>query len=84
MKFRASVTRQKGQPFSIEKLDLEAPRANEVLGRIVGVGVCHTDVKVRDGVRPEPTPSSSCPRAPGLSKPRDPMSATFGQGTTWY
>ncbi len=56
MKIKAAVTREKAQLFSIEELDLEPPRPDEVLVRIAGVGVCHTDVKVRDGVRPVPMP----------------------------
>ena len=48
--------RAKAQPFTIETLDLDAPRADEVLVRIVGVGVCHTDLKVRDQHRPTPLP----------------------------
>ena len=56
MQVIAAVVREKGCPFIIETLELETPRANEVLVRIVGVGVCHTDLKVRDGIRPAPLP----------------------------
>lgn len=56
MKISAAVVREKGGPFSVETLDLEAPRADEVLVRIVGVGVCHTDLKARDQIRPVPLP----------------------------
>jgi aryl-alcohol dehydrogenase len=56
MEIKAAVAWEKGKPFTIETLNLEAPRANEVLVRIVGVGVCHTDLKVRDGTRPIPYP----------------------------
>lgn len=35
---------------------MEEPRADEVLVRIVGVGICHTDLKVRDQFRPVPLP----------------------------
>ena len=56
MRIRAAVVREKAKPFSVEELELEAPRPDEVLVRIVGVGVCHTDVKMRDGARPLPLP----------------------------
>lgn len=56
MIIQAAVTHEKKAPFAIELVDLEAPRADEVLVRIVGVGVCHTDVKMRDGTRPLPYP----------------------------
>lgn len=56
MQILAAVTHHKKALFSLESVDLETPRANEVLVRIVGVGVCHTDVKMRDGTRPLPYP----------------------------
>jgi aryl-alcohol dehydrogenase len=56
MKIQAAITRYKKASFSIESVDLEAPRADEVLVRVVGAGVCHTDVKMRDGTRPLPYP----------------------------
>jgi aryl-alcohol dehydrogenase len=48
MKITAAVLREQAQPFTLEELDLEDPRADEVLVRIVGVGICHTDLTVRD------------------------------------
>lgn len=44
MKITAAVSREKGAPFSLENLELEAPRADEVLVRIAGTGLCHTDI----------------------------------------
>jgi aryl-alcohol dehydrogenase len=43
VKALAAVTREAGK-FSIEEVDLAAPKAGEVLVRNVGCGVCHTDV----------------------------------------
>lgn len=48
MNIKAAVVREKGGDFIIEDVQLEEPRANEVLVRVVGVGVCHTDLSVRD------------------------------------
>ncbi len=56
MEITAAVSREKGQPLSLEKLQLESPRADEVLVRIVGVGVCHTDIGVRNQDFPAPQP----------------------------
>ena len=56
MQIRAAVVREKSAPFVIEHLTLEAPRSDEVLVRIVGVGVCHTDMVVRDQGYPVPLP----------------------------
>ena len=52
----AAVVRKKGGAFSLEKLELEEPRADEVLVRIVATGMCHTDMVVRDQVYPVPQP----------------------------
>jgi aryl-alcohol dehydrogenase len=56
MQVKAALLRQEAAAFSLESVELESPRANEVLVRIVGVGVCHTDVKVQHGHRPVPHP----------------------------
>ena len=53
---RAAVVRQKGGPFAIEQLQLEGPRADEVLVRVIATGMCHTDMVVRDQVYPVPQP----------------------------
>jgi aryl-alcohol dehydrogenase len=56
MQIEAAVTRTKGGTFAIETLELEAPRRDEVLVRIAAVGVCHTDIAMRDQVFPVPFP----------------------------
>lgn len=56
MKIKAAVARQVGKPLDIETIDLETPRAHEVLVRVVATGVCHTDMVVRDGHLPTPFP----------------------------
>lgn len=40
----AAVSREAGQPLSIEQLELEDPRPDEVLVEIRATGICHTDV----------------------------------------
>lgn len=57
MRIRAAVVWEKGRPFAIEALELEAPRPEEVLVRVVGAGVCHTDLIVRDQWYPVPLPA---------------------------
>ncbi len=44
MRIRAAVTRAVDRPPQIEALDLDEPRADEVLVRVVASGVCHTDL----------------------------------------
>jgi aryl-alcohol dehydrogenase len=41
---RAAVLRQSGGPLKIESLELEEPREDEVLVRLVATGICHTDL----------------------------------------
>src|SRR5262245_54138648 len=53
----AAVARTPYDAFTIEKVTVEAPRADEVLVRIVGVGLCHTDLIARDQVIPIPLPA---------------------------
>ena len=53
----AAVARQPRGDFSIEPVDIEAPRAGEVLVRIAGVGLCHTDLIFRDQFVPYPLPA---------------------------
>ncbi len=57
MKITAAVVREKSKPFSIEQLQLEEPRDDEVLVRVVATGVCHTDITVRDQYYPVPLPA---------------------------
>jgi aryl-alcohol dehydrogenase len=46
MKIQAAVSRHAAQPPAIETLDIEEPRAGEILVRIVASGICHTDINV--------------------------------------
>lgn len=57
MQITAAVAREHGAPFTIEELELDALRHNEVRVRMVATGVCHTDALVRDGVYPTPLPA---------------------------
>ncbi|NMG55506.1 NAD(P)-dependent alcohol dehydrogenase [Aromatoleum aromaticum] len=52
---RAAVLRAVGGPLEIEDVRISPPKGDEVLVRMVGVGVCHTDVVCRDGF-PVPLP----------------------------
>jgi len=53
MKSRAAVAWEAGKPLSIEEVDLDGPKAGEVLLRIVATGVCHTDAYTLSGDDPE-------------------------------
>jgi len=47
-KIQAAVLRRKGGPLKIESLELEGPRDDEVLVRIVAAGICRTDIDFCD------------------------------------
>ena len=53
MKTRAAVAWQAGQPLTIETVDLEGPRAGEVLVEVKATGICHTDWFTLSGEDPE-------------------------------
>jgi S-(hydroxymethyl)glutathione dehydrogenase/alcohol dehydrogenase len=53
MKGRAAVAWEAGKPLSIEDIDVEGPRAGEVLVQIKATGVCHTDAFTLSGDDPE-------------------------------
>jgi aryl-alcohol dehydrogenase len=57
MKITAAVVAEKSAPFELHELELEAPRSDEVLVRIVATGVCQTDLHVRDQEYPVPLPA---------------------------
>ena len=57
MQITAAVMREKGGAFALENIELQAPRDNEVLVRMVATGVCHTDTLPRDQVVPAPFPA---------------------------
>lgn len=50
---RAAVATAAGQPLSIEEIQVAAPRAGEVLVKMVATGVCHTDAFTLSGDDPE-------------------------------
>ena len=53
MKTRAAVAYEAGKPLVIEEVELEGPRAGEVLVELKATGVCHTDAFTLSGADPE-------------------------------
>lgn len=64
MRTRAAVLHELGlgrpyaesQPLRVEELELEKPRAGELLIRVAAAGLCHSDLSVVDATRPRPVP----------------------------
>ncbi|HKF29380.1 MAG TPA: S-(hydroxymethyl)glutathione dehydrogenase/class III alcohol dehydrogenase [Candidatus Binataceae bacterium] len=53
MKVRAAVATKAGEPLEITTVDLDGPKAGEVLLEIKATGVCHTDAFTLSGKDPE-------------------------------
>ena len=56
MKVKAAVARTRHAPLALEGLDLDEPRADEVLVRLVACGVARADLKAIAGELPMPMP----------------------------
>jgi S-(hydroxymethyl)glutathione dehydrogenase / alcohol dehydrogenase len=52
VKIRAAVLEEFDRPLVVQDLDLEEPKAGEVLVRLVACGVCHTDLYTASGADP--------------------------------
>ena len=63
MDVRAAVAFEAGKPLAVTHVQLEGPRAGEVLVEIKATGICHTDEFPRSGKDPEGT-------VPGDPRPR--------------
>jgi len=53
MKTRAAVAWKAGEPLTVETIDIEGPKAGEVLVEIEATGICHTDAYTLSGADPE-------------------------------
>src|SRR6185295_13955020 len=53
MQVRAAVAHEAGKPLSVEMIDLEGPKAGEVLVELKATGICHTDEYTLSGKDPE-------------------------------
>ena len=53
MDVRAAVAFQAGKPLEIVNVQLDGPRAGEVLVEIKATGICHTDEFTLSGKDPE-------------------------------
>ncbi len=65
---KAVVCRELNKPVSVEDVQVDKPRAGEVMVRLVASGVCHSDLSVTNGTLPIPRPWFSDTRAPASSR----------------
>jgi alcohol dehydrogenase len=74
MKMQAAVLREQGkprpfaisQPMTIETVDLDPPGPGEVLYKIVGAGLCHSDLSTLENLRPRKLPTIPGHEAAGI------------------
>jgi aryl-alcohol dehydrogenase len=57
MRTMAAVMHERSSTFTVEPIEIDDPRDDEVLVRIAAVGICHTDLAARDGHVPAPLPA---------------------------
>ena len=53
VKVKAAIANKAGEPLEVASVDLEGPKAGEVLVEIKATGVCHTDAYTLSGADPE-------------------------------
>ncbi|HWK71578.1 MAG TPA: S-(hydroxymethyl)glutathione dehydrogenase/class III alcohol dehydrogenase [Burkholderiaceae bacterium] len=53
MKTKAAIAWKAGEPLTIEDVELQGPKAGEVLVEIKATGICHTDYYTLSGADPE-------------------------------
>ena len=71
MDVRAAVAHKAGAPLTIETVELDGPRAGEVLVEIKATGICHTDEFTLSGADPEGLfPGDPRPRGRGRRRRR--------------
>jgi alcohol dehydrogenase len=74
MKMKAAVLRAQGlsrpyattMPMTIEEVDLDPPGPGEVLYRIIGAGLCHSDLSTIENLRPRKLPTIPGHEAAGI------------------
>lgn len=87
MKTKAAVLREVGADWQIEEIELDAPKAGEVLVKFEASGICHSNEHVRVGDTPLDLPAIPCHEGAGYVqevgegvvslKPGDPVVTVF-------
>jgi S-(hydroxymethyl)glutathione dehydrogenase/alcohol dehydrogenase len=80
MRIRAVVLREPGRPVAVEEIELDPPKAKEVLVRVAAAGVCHSDVRIADTSSPATMSSSRSFLAAASAGPAAPDARTSASG----
>ena len=76
MKTKAAVLWEVGAPWSIEEIELDAPKAGEVLVKMVASGMCHSDEHLTTGDLPAMLPVIGGHEGAGIVQ-------EVGEGVSW-
>ena len=77
---RAAILREEGSPLSLEDVELAELADDEVLVRVTGVGVCHTDISAANGMVPLPLPALLGHEGAGVVEAVGPRVTTLAPG----
>jgi alcohol dehydrogenase len=88
MRMKAAVLRVQGkprpyaesQPMTIETVDLDPPGSGEVLYKIIGAGLCHSDLSTIENLRPRRLPTIPGHEAAGIVEEVGPGVTTLKPG----
>jgi len=92
MKMKAAVMRVQGKPrpyadshpMTIETVDLDPPGPGEVLYKIIGAGLCHSDLSTIENLRPRRLPTIPGHEAAGIVEEVGAGVANLKPATTLY
>lgn len=88
MKMKAAVLREQGlprpyatsMPMTVEEVDLDPPGPGEVLYKIIGAGLCHSDLSTIENLRPRRMPTIPGHEAAGIVEAVGPGVTRFKPG----
>jgi len=80
MKIKAAILYELNTPLKVEEVELDGPKEGEVLVKLVGTCVCHTDISVAQGHLPAPTPIVLGHEGAGIVEQLGPQVSTLKPG----
>ncbi len=88
MKMKAAILRVQGlarpyadsKPLSVEEVELDPPGPGEVLYKIIGAGLCHSDLSTIENLRPRKLPTIPGHEAAGIVEAVGPGVTAFRRG----